>query len=578
MASEVADWLTGMLNLLSVYLKWFEGQSGLANFAGIIGLIPTLISLAGLVTGVAFLFSGRRVRHLKGKIIDLERDRDARDVALAKIRTHTDTLEVRCANLEARFPETVLNLAKLERQHGNAQKANSIISEWLDGEGDAVSQIFLLKAKWAIAHAVGEKRGSGFVVAEAFLNAASVSFPSGCESKEILEDIAILRRAEEQPSMQLHRALSHMQESDIMFDASEVEYSMEAEREATELEGKGIFNLAVPLIDRAILGYKRQLGDRAEPTLRARWRKCSIYSGLGKYDEVLQDIRSVIQLAMTVKHSGDIHRLVLMCRRQEAMALFGLSKYEEAFAVAEEVASTSIGVFGIADNGTILSLRLQAMALIQMQKSDRAVDLIETFLNDSLKHIEEDDPIHAAVYHLHAEALDNLERYTEALPLARNALLMCANKLGDKHPSTLAARFLNARILFHLRRYDKALSILQEVIAEQIENPAIGPYHPHHTLPARSLQAEILDEMGRHMEALKVLEDLVAIESTHLGSYHNHSITTRLLRAKVLAHVGRRADAHDIVQEMLNDFANNLGEEHVHTRRARETLAMIENT
>lgn len=145
----------------------FNDAGPLANAIQIIGFFAAC-------AGVGRWYVHRRLKDKDGQILLLKEDVASRDKKLDESWSKRKDLERICTELESQLPRTALTRAEREIEEGNQVRANRVLLNWLEREGESISELLLHRAKWAAAHAVGEARDLGLVVAEASAIAATV--------------------------------------------------------------------------------------------------------------------------------------------------------------------------------------------------------------------------------------------------------------------------------------------------------------------------------------------------------------------------------------------------------------------
>jgi hypothetical protein len=146
------------------------------HFDRAIEIAAAVIVLAGTVYGVGRTIYRRLIRRIvrnkDAEIEDLKKDLQHRNASLEEARAGRKAAEARCVELEARLAETVLSEATRQWRFNNYIAGNRVLAEWLEREGENISKVLLYRAEWALAHAAGDFRAAGFVMAEAFATAA----------------------------------------------------------------------------------------------------------------------------------------------------------------------------------------------------------------------------------------------------------------------------------------------------------------------------------------------------------------------------------------------------------------------
>jgi tetratricopeptide (TPR) repeat protein len=314
-------------------------------------------------------------------IEQLRDDVARRDQALQEARIRTEHLERRSAELEGRLAETALAAAQKEWRDGNDALANRALQGWLEQEGEAISRLLLHRADWASGHAVGELRSAGLAVGESFANAAIVLWPANKEAKELYDDLVTLRRTEAHAQLPFLPALTTIDSEavKVRFAAEEVEEALAAETEAERLTYQGIYHLAIRLSDRAVILFRRQLGQNALQTLRARRLRAEILRHRGYYADAFAEIDCVVRGAATNPALGPDHPETLASRHALAFVLRALGRSAEALPIIEQVAEATPAnpAFGPEHPNTLTSRLMLADVLTDLGRLAEALPIIE---------------------------------------------------------------------------------------------------------------------------------------------------------------------------------------------------------
>jgi tetratricopeptide (TPR) repeat protein len=400
-----------------------------------------------------------RAHDKDGELSDLQNDLRDRQEKLDKARSDLIAAQLRCDDLQAKLPETVLDLARRELRDGNEKPARHAIEVWLEQEGPFAGRLLLLLADWAAEHAIGDHRAAAFSVAERYASAAIALDPRGRDALDLLKDLSGLVTAEAQALPEFSVALEVLHGIDLTsrIDAEQIARAIEGAREARRLEQQGRYHLAIRMIDRVVVIFRSQIGSRALQTLRARQLKSRLLTALGHYHDALDEVRDVVLVQNSTPTIGRDHPDTLSSRDQLAVILAHLGAYAEARTVLEQViaAWSASPDFG-PDHPDTLSSRHQ-LAMV-------------------LNHLGD-----------YAEA----RTVVEQVIAARSA----SPDFGPVHPYTLSSRHHLAVILDHLGDYAEAMTVLEQVIASRSASPDFGPDHPY-TVSSRHQLAVILDHLG----------------------------------------------------------------------------------
>ena len=402
------DLWTSLVTQWTAFWRAFEAAGALAN------AIQIFAGAFAAVTSVHW-YVRRKLKDKDGQILDLKEDLERRDRKLDDLRTQLKTSEERCAAIESRLPETAINKAEREKAEGNLNLANDTFRNWHASEGELISYMLLQRAQWSAAHAVAEVRALGLVTAEAYAIAAIVLWPENQGALDLLDDVVRLREEEGQSMPSLTAALGEFDDrAVILFDADLMEAANVAEEEASARYQRGLYHLALPVIEQALALRLRTVGRNAVQTFSTQHLKAYIVIGLGHSEEALPIARAVVAAKEASPALGPSHPETLSSRYLVAQILHSLGHSEEALPIARAVAAAKEAspALGPSHPQTLVSRSLVAQIL------------------HSLGHSE------------------------EALPIARAvaAAEEASPALGPSHPQTLVSRSLVAHIAQNISR------------------------------------------------------------------------------------------------------------------------------
>jgi hypothetical protein len=120
----------------------------------------------------------------------------------------------------------------------------------LEAEGEALSILMLRRAEWTAARAAGDVRAMGLAAAQAYAVAAVATHPDNRQAQELLGELELLEREEQQLFIQRSHALAHFDECAAeLFDNDLAAAAKVAENEAWKRCSKGRFNLSLLVVD-----------------------------------------------------------------------------------------------------------------------------------------------------------------------------------------------------------------------------------------------------------------------------------------------------------------------------------------
>jgi hypothetical protein len=558
---------------------WLEGPGApLANFFQI-------ASTAILVGGAVYGLFRRRLRHSGAVISRLQEDLARRTEQLDRSLQQEKQLEASCTEVTERLNEIALAKLNREIRDGNASAAHRIVRDWLEREGASISALLRSEAEWATIHAVGDAHLAGLVVAEAFASAAHTTWPEAMDTAELaaeLRKVSNSSRIERLPSFRKAEATLADIAPNRFLAGELVDYALALEREARNLEAGGFFRLALAQTETVVVLLRRELGDAARPSLRARTTRVRLLLWVGRAHDALADIRqitTVLTQAVGPEHPDTLDGRGLLVR-----VLDVLGRETEALSIIEDVVAkqSASPKLGPDHPDTLKSRHLLAQVLRRRGRSAEALPIIEDVVaKQASPELGPQHPDTLVSRLLMAEVLMNLGRPAEALPIIEDVVAKQASPELGPHPNTFVSRALMVEVLRNLGRPAEALPIIEDVVAKQSASPELGPQHPS-TLMSRSFMAHVLMNLGRPAEALPIFEDVATKRSAspELGPQHPNTLSSRMILAHVLNNLGHSAEALPIIEDVVakQSASPELGPQHPDTLASRSVLANVIDT
>ncbi|PTR10063.1 tetratricopeptide repeat protein [Nitrosospira sp. Nsp5] len=274
--------------------------------------------------------------------------------------------------------------------------------------------------------------------------------------------------------------------------------------------------------------------EDADTQLAARHLRARILKNLGRYEEALREINSLLPIKERL--SGTEHPETLAAHTLRAEILKSLERYEEALLEIDTLLPIRERISGAEHPDTLTARTLRAESMMDLGRPAEALREIDTLLpiRERVSGAEHPDTI--TTRYERASILDWIGHHEEALREIDTLLPIRERVSGAEHPSTLNERNLRVIILNALGRHEEALREIDSILP--IWERVSGAEHPG-TLIGRDLRARILDNLGRHEEALREIDTLLPIRERVSGAEHTRSIAARTLRAMILANLGR---------------------------------------
>jgi tetratricopeptide (TPR) repeat protein len=271
-------------------------------------------------------------------------------------------------------------------------------------------------------------------------------------------------------------------------------------------------------------------------------------------------------------------------------------KFEEALAVAEELAALRVRVQGAdhwqavdaryttealrkairagkddrADYAASFASERRADALVRTARYREAQPLFDKVLAIRRKVLGEDHPDTAMSYRDIASNLSNQGRYKEAEEGHRKALAIRRKVLGEDHPLTAGSYSFVAVNLASQGRYKEAEEDCRKALS--ICRKAHGEDHPETARHYNNLGSNLYSQ-GRYQEAELGLETGLALRRKLLGEDHPETALSYHNVASNLDAQGRYKDAEEGFRKALAVFRKARGEDHPDTARSYYSVA-----
>ena len=357
--------------MLQQFWTWLGASTGGSPLANLLQILFT----ASLAISAAYAWFRRRLRHSGAVIARLQDDLAHRTQQLDRSLQREKQLEARCAEVTADLTETALAKLNRELHDGNSSAAHRIVRDWLEREGASISALLRSEAEWATVHAAGDAHMAGLVVAQAYASAAHAIWPEDTDAVELaheLEKCCNNARLEGVPSFREAAATLADVNPNTFLAGQLVDYALELERGARNLESRGFFRLALLQIEKVVMILRAELGATARPTLRAREARVRLLIWGGKSHAALADIEEIA--AALTRALGPEHPNTLASRYLLAGVLNTRGRSAEALPIIEDVAAkqSASAELGPEHPNTLVSRYLLARVLNTLGRSAEA--------------------------------------------------------------------------------------------------------------------------------------------------------------------------------------------------------------
>lgn len=467
---------------------------------------------------------------------DFQAATEQRIAELLHLRSENKSLWERCTTIEARLPDEVFKNAKKDWDAGQLNRANVTVMDWIDREGDAVSQLFLLHSMWLACF----QDDDALAAAEWYVSAARILWPENAAAWIFWNDLTKYLSGTRQPPTILARPLqieAIIAWNDPRRTTERVDLAMAAglEEEAKRRWYIGHYTLALLAVTMA-LSLRRAACNKPSPAiLKAEQLQIRILGRLGRWMDALILARSNAEASVST--CGPNHPDALNSQFELARALFNVDDCDEALSLAKGVKLAQAAHIGPYHLDTLCTRHLISDILFNM--AGRQDEALETAKDLELDYVAHFGPCHAdtlstrflvikimATLNVNEDVLNNVGA------LVRD--YVTNSDFGASHSQTLASRFQEARILHLLDHNEKALQAALAVEHDYKCNPDLGASY-FETLRSGKLVADILDALGRSQEALakaEVVEE-EQLKNPNLGAHHFDTMETARLVLKI---------------------------------------------
>ena len=338
------------------------------------------------------------------------------------------------------------------------------------------------------------------------------------------------------------------------------------------LIGLGEFRIALETAREDVEARTRLHGPDDPVTDRARSRLAIALAGVGKSNEGIEILESLIAKVEKLKATGDASPEQISdfhgWRNNLGAEYLRVGKVEKAIRILEEEFEQSEIFLG---SGHIDTIKLQnslANAYRAVGKRELAVKLTEQCLAKVTESLGRDHPTTLTIKNNLANFLQDDARFGVALKMLVETFEARKLKLGKEHPDTIRTMNSLGGCLSSMGRIGEALAIHEEEY--EISKRVFGEDHPD-TLMALNALAVAYDDSGRHTEAIKIFgKTMVGFEKVY-GPLHPESLRAIGNLAAALMGVGETEAALPLMEKALAGRIKTLG------RNAPETLITQSN-
>ena len=340
----------------------------------------------------------------------------------------------------------------------------------------------------------------------------------------------------------------------------------------SSLIGLGEFRAALETAREDVEARTRLHGAEDPITDRARSRMASALIGVGKSNEGIEILESLIAKVEKLKATGDASPEqisdFLTWRSNLGAEYLRVGKVEKAIRILEEEFEQSEISLGPGHIDTVILQNSLANAYRAVGKRELAVKLTEQCLENVTESLGRDHPTTLTIKNNLANFLQDDARFEVALKMLIETFEARKLKLGKEHPDTIRTMNSLGGCLSRMGRIGEALAIHEEEY--EISKRVFGEDHPD-TLMALNALAITYDDSGRDNEAIKIFrKTMVGFEKVY-GPLHPESLRAIGNLAAALVGVGETEAALPLMEKAL------AGRIKTHGRNAPETLITQSN-
>ena len=333
----------------------------------------------------------------------------------------------------------------------------------------------------------------------------------------------------------------------------------------------GLYEAALPLLERALSSRAELLGDDDPQTLTSKAHLVALHNERGRFETAEQLGEKV--LASRQRVLGEQHPDTIESMRELALAYNGQARYGEAEDLLRSTAAASARVLGEGHPDTLRSI-LSLGALFQNQgRFDEAEVLTRDALEVARRTDGGDHPMTLTLAHNLASISISQGRYGEAETLVAQVLADRRRVLGEEHRYTLTSEYVLALSHFYRGQYGDVVAILEPSVERA--RRSLGEDHPD-TLESMSLLREAYREIGQYRAAEPLLRTALDLRRRALGEDHLRTQWSIYNLASLYRDEGRNDEAESLYRQTLEIELRVLGEDHPETADTAYQLARLD--
>jgi serine/threonine protein kinase len=332
----------------------------------------------------------------------------------------------------------------------------------------------------------------------------------------------------------------------------------------------GLFDRALPHLERASSLFRAQCGEADLRTLRASTDLAILYIRLDRLDEAERLLREILERQR--RSLGPNDRETLRSEVNLGSICIKAGRFADAKRILGDSRAALERGFGPHDEDTILATHHLATAHGKLAEHADAEPLLRSVLEHQEKARGEDHPYTIAALNELAQSLQAQARHAEAEPMFARVLEATLRRSGEEHLDTAIARANLGLHCAKLGRFEDAEPLLRNA-ASRIE-AALGADHAS-TLDAQYHLATVYHRTKRYAEA-EPLFAAVAERGRRVLPHGHLSLGFYLQHHGLCLHrLGRSEEAEPRLAAGLAIIAGVLGPGHASSRTALAELILV---
>ena len=332
----------------------------------------------------------------------------------------------------------------------------------------------------------------------------------------------------------------------------------------------GVFELAVPHLERALVLIRDEVGEDESGTLTAMTNLAKLYGQQGRYDDA--EPMHIKALTASRRVLGEDDPVTLNSMNELGQLYLRMARFEEAERLLVKTLEANLRVLGEDHPDTLPPMTNLAEVFVRQGRYDEAEPLSVKVLETSQRVLGEQHPFTLGFMNNLAELYSHQARYDEAEPLHVKALEGRLHVLGEDHPGTLTS--MNNLALLYVRqgRYDEAEPLYRRAL--EAYRRVLGEDHPHMLASMGSL-SELYRKQGRYDEAEPLSVTAMKTNLRVLGEDHPSTLGAMNNLAVLYFDQGRYGEAEPLHVRVLEVFRRVLGKDHPNTLGSISNLASL---